>query len=153
MSARTEAKLAGKLTYSNGKPCKVGHIAERYVTNCECIECVREKNAKHYQDNFESHSARNKRWKQNNRAKASAIENNRRALLLNAMPKWLSKDDKDTIDLMYSVSAALTMVHGKRYEVDHEIPLRGKNVCGLHIPANLRVISAHENRKKYNTYG
>ena len=34
------------------------------------------------------------------------------------------------------------------HEVDHIVPLQGKNVCGLHWEKNLQVIPKTENRKK-----
>jgi 5-methylcytosine-specific restriction endonuclease McrA len=37
--SRTESKARGLLKYFTGKPCKRGHIAERFVSNHVCIEC------------------------------------------------------------------------------------------------------------------
>lgn len=35
-----------------------------------------------------------------------------------------------------------------RWEVDHIVPLKGENVCGLHVPWNLHVIHKVINRTK-----
>ncbi len=37
--SRAEAKEQGLKFYFTGKPCKQGHIANRFISTCSCIEC------------------------------------------------------------------------------------------------------------------
>lgn len=71
---------------------------------------------------------------------------------INRTPKWLSKSDLDMIKSYYALSKRLTTCLGIEYHVDHIIPLRGKNVSGLHVPSNLQVIPATINMSKRNKW-
>ena len=59
-----------------------------------------------------------------------------------ATPKWA---DLDAIKQFY-------MNCPDSMTVDHIIPLRGKNVSGLHVANNLQYLTASENSRKYNKY-
>jgi 5-methylcytosine-specific restriction endonuclease McrA len=74
----------------------------------------------------------------------------RRRRFRNATPKWLNDAQKMEIRLKYRLAIELSRATGVRHAVDHEIPLQGEDVCGLHVPWNLRVITQEENLKKSN---
>jgi hypothetical protein len=50
---RAEAKALGLKRYFTGKPCKHGHVCERYVDNKTCARCIREKARKYLAANRE----------------------------------------------------------------------------------------------------
>lgn len=69
-----------------------------------------------------------------------------------ATPLWLSDQDYSQIVQIYQERKRLTEETGNVYHVDHILPLRGKLVCGLHVPSNLQIILASENLKKGSAF-
>lgn len=67
-----------------------------------------------------------------------------------ATPKWLTKEQKQQIVDIYDHMRDCRATTGEDYHVDHIVPLRGENVCGLHVPWNLQVLPAHVNMSKSN---
>jgi hypothetical protein len=82
----------------------------------------------------------NAHWRKDNPGKLRAYTAKYRASKLKATPKWA---DLKQIEAFYAKCS-------KGYEVDHIIPLQGKNVCGLHVHYNLQYLSRSENRSKSN---
>lgn len=68
----------------------------------------------------------------------------------NATPKWLGAEEKLAMRKLYLQAMDLTKLTGERYVVDHIVPLLSDEVCGLHVPWNLRVITQEENLRKSN---
>ena len=138
-----------------------------------CKVCVNKRRASHYKVNKEHYKLKNTAWRKNNDRteyyatyrevnkekialyvktnKALYTKNRaiRRARLLQRTPSWLNTGHYFEIECIYKYCNALRSI-GLNYEVDHIIPLAGKMVSGLHIPMNLQVIPASENRKKAN---
>lgn len=84
------------------------------------------------------------------RAIKNAVGAKYRCTKLNATPKWLTKSQLDLIKMFYARAKYLTIETGIPHQVDHIIPLQGENVCGLHVPWNLRIVTKSENSSKGN---
>jgi hypothetical protein len=62
-------------------------------------------------------------------------------------PAWLTKAHVAEIEGMYLFCQ---LFFG--FQVDHIVPLLGKEVSGLHVPWNLQVLPAKQNRVKSNAF-
>ena len=68
--------------------------------------------------------------------------------LYKAWPDW---SDDEAIKALYKESASRREA-GEDVNVDHLVPLIHPHVCGLHVPANLAIVSAAENLRKGNRW-
>ena len=166
LCSRAEAKELGLKRYFTGNPCKHGHVAERYASTGQCVECMSLRAARieevaarvqWHKDNRDNslkikkkcrdknkavYNARARIRSYENRPKSRANTAKYRASKIKATPIWT---DLESIQEIYLSCPA-------GYHVDHIVPLRGKNVCGLHVPWNLQHLPALENISKNNRF-
>lgn len=130
--------------YQKNKEVILAHHKKLYKNNKEKIL----KNRKKYRkENRIIIAERLKRWGQKNKAKRNASARERQLRKKKACPNWVKPEE---ILPFYEEARRLTEETGMKHHVDHIIPLKGENVRGLHVPWNLRVISAKENIRKSN---
>ena len=98
-------------------------------------EYDREQSKRHYQENKDMYLEKGAR---------------RRSRKLQATPPWLDDAHKKRLRSIYRACQNVTDKSGKKHHVDHIIPLKGENVCGLHVWWNLRIIPAEMNLAKGN---
>jgi 5-methylcytosine-specific restriction endonuclease McrA len=110
-----------------------------------CIECKKIYLKNWYETNREKAIDKSSSWAKSNLDKKRFYRAKRRSMILSATPKWANLDQ---IKLIYKKAVELKKQTGILYEVDHIVPLRGKNVCGLHSEYNLQIIEMSKNRQK-----
>ena len=93
----------------------------------------------------DDHSARVREWRKKNPGMHRAQDARREASKIQATPKWLTKEDMRKMSMVYAEAAISGLT------VDHIVPLRGKKVCGLHVPWNLGLLTNSENSQKSNS--
>lgn len=90
------------------------------------------------------------KYKERNPELYKALTSVRKRRHRNATPPWITAEQKLLIRQMYLEAQRLTKLTGVRYVVDHIVPLINPEVCGLHVPWNLQIMTQEENLQKSN---
>lgn len=101
--------------------------------------CKLKSNQKHK----EKRKAYNKRWAKNNAGLVTHYSRQYQLAKVKATPKWLTAQQLEDIREIYRNRP-------KGNHVDHVVPIKGKEVCGLHVSWNLQYLLAAENCSKSN---
>ena len=104
-------------------------------------------NKKHRFENPDYYKEYRKKYLQEKPHVNASHQATRRAMKIKATPKWVSLKE---IKAVYAERDRIRGETGEEHHVDHIVPLKHKDVCGLHVPWNLRVITAAENMAKGN---
>ena len=131
------------------KDKKAAYDAAYYETNKEPIAV---KKVAYQKDNKDRIAAYGVAYREINRAALNAAKAKRKAAKLNRTPKWTTETDLWMIKEIYDLAVLRTKLTGVKCQVDHIIPLQGELVSGLHVPSNLQVITATENKIKGNKF-
>ena len=93
-----------------------------------------------------------KKYKKSNPDKLAYHKAKRRAKKLKATPLWLTDKHWKEIEEFYVLAKELAWLNQdcNAFHVDHIVPLQGKEVCGLHVPWNLQLLTAQNNLLKGN---
>lgn len=131
---------------NNSEDLKESSRARKKLWYYSDVETARAESLEYYYKNKESLSAKQKERRKllppGYEYQRTVI---RRAALAHRLPKWVTKDQFSEMKSIYQSCP-------KGSHVDHIVPLRGKNVSGLHLPWNLQVIKTAENLCKGNKF-
>ena len=106
---------------------------EKKVADSKCYQAA----------NAEKIATCKKRYRLANLPDRAASSAKHRAAKLQATPSWA---EPELIELIYAEAAYRNM------QVDHIIPLQGKNVCGLHVHNNMQLLTRSQNASKGNRH-
>lgn len=172
-SSRAKAKATGSTYYYTGKPCKYQHIAKRLTSSGECSECfkvrdkarsaspaAKERRRAYYKDYQVRKAEAIREYRKTRRPKHIMTEeqlqrkvrhNARyRAARTQSIPSWYDEWDEFVMLEAIALAAEGAKCTGIAWHVDHMIPLKAKEVCGLHCAGNIQVIPATLNTHKCN---
>lgn len=152
---RQKAKTAKQRRYNTGRPCRHGHLCERYTQNGACVVCSKicskkqRENREAYNEYQREYSGKNvhllKRYLRDPGEFCFDKRTRQRGVIERATPVWA---DRQVIRSVYAKCVYLNETMRFPMEVDHTVPLHNRVVCGLHVPENLRIVSRTLNQQK-----
>jgi len=168
-TTRAEAKAVGAMRYFTGNACSRGHVADRYTTTGQCLECVKAQTGaqvksgyfkKHYQanrsrlvvkqrkyraGNSAAVMAASKAWQARNPELTKQYKRKNKHMRRAAIGVFEQPDIDGLLRIQRSQCVGCDASLADEFHVDHIIPLAkgGSNWCG-----NLQLLCAGCNRKK-----
>jgi 5-methylcytosine-specific restriction endonuclease McrA len=123
MTPRQRARNEGLNIFSTGKPCKNGHIADRYVKSGSCVECCNAWN------NDVRHRLQCREWRANNKPRVKELNDRWYSHRLETTRKWKEKNP-EAVSLHDRISRA-----------------RRRGAIGTHTAADIRNILRFQKRR------
>lgn len=121
---------------------KEKHRAREAVRRERDREKIAQYQQEYRQKNLEKSRSKTREWNRRNIKRKIAHNIARRKRTRQATPPWVRKFDL----------AAVIELCPEGMHVDHEIPLKNRAVCGLHVPWNLVFTDPQINRIKHNYF-
>ena len=153
LAPRYRLGVSGHCKACKGLYAKIRNSDPLVKENDRKVRRMRDRSEEHrkYREKYpEKCKAKYNKWRIANMARAAEKSARYRAAKLNATPPWLSAIELAQIQEMYDIADAKTMQTGVKYHVDHIHPLQGDGFTGLHVPWNLQILTALENKAKNN---
>jgi hypothetical protein len=91
-------------------------------------------------------------WRLKNKAYDAFRQKMRRCDKLQATPPWVDEEEEFLMMEAFYLAQLRSEMFGFKWHVDHIVPLKHKEACGLHCMSNLQVIPAIQNLRKRNLY-
>lgn len=94
-----DAKAKGLKRYYTGKPCKHGHLAERFVSSCRCMDCTYAQTAEWLAGNKELAGQLQKKWRDENPQYSREWARNNPDSIRAAKQKWYASKPERAIQI------------------------------------------------------
>lgn len=139
-------KEASAIHYLNNKEKFAERQRQAFRDNPDRMRDIHKRS---YEKHKEARLQYFKQWRENNRALRKHYKEQRLEAEANRTPSWANMERMNGI---YKLAKYLSRKYGRDIHVDHEIPLRGALVSGLHVEDNLQLMYAEDNLSKSNRY-